>query len=727
MFDIGLMLNNSIYFLFGLYALSIIYHIFLFYGNKNNKSHLYFALLSLAIIYSTLIKYNLYFNVYDFNQIFGGFSLFFSGISTQMIIGMLILFVYHSFNFKELKFLFFYGYCILIGFFGFLGYYTYFITNSYISCRLIIGIPGFSFGVICIVAMLKIVKKKKIFDNKEKLILFRGAFSFTFLFLFYFVGFFIGVPWLEIVLVNMGFLLLSIAKYLSISHEYNTTTSKLLTITNSYEKKIKKNLDYISTIKQKIQQEKESEQRKYNKLVEDANTLISIIYNNLQEYFEDEIDNNKLSDIKMNFDILITHITNYFDRSNISNDRNFLHKNKIINLSLFIQQESCLYQILKDKRKSFKLNMIENNILIFANPIIVQTISNNLFNCLTKQLIGEYQIEIQLYSKNNRATLEISIVQLQGISTDNKTLQTYSEYNVEEWEKLRNIVINNNGQYYSQQVSQEKTLIKISFIQFLNTNKNEKKINSYIKNKSLVSPVMFRKPNKQNRVNYPNILIVLENTALLKFLLGQFKNIYNTFAASNGDEALLYLNNIPYPELILSGIDNDSKKCFNFINQIKQDSKYSSIPFLFIGYDYSQKNILDSFQKGALDYIRTPFSINELIAKIDSWIVFNKIQKSVIQKEYNDKIKAFIEKDNHEENYNDMNELFLKYKISQREKEVIFLLLKGLQDKEISNLLQISITTIRTHIRHIYDKCSVNNRVELLNIFHENQRYIQNV
>ena len=53
--------------------------------------------------------------------------------------------------------------------------------------------------------------------------------------------------------------------------------------------------------------------------------------------------------------------------------------------------------------------------------------------------------------------------------------------------------------------------------------------------------------------------------------------------------------------------------------------------------------------------------------------------------------------------------------LSNRENEVLDLISNGFRVKEISDKLCISINTVRTHIRHIYEKLQVQSRVEALN------------
>lgn len=55
--------------------------------------------------------------------------------------------------------------------------------------------------------------------------------------------------------------------------------------------------------------------------------------------------------------------------------------------------------------------------------------------------------------------------------------------------------------------------------------------------------------------------------------------------------------------------------------------------------------------------------------------------------------------------------------LSKREKEVFELLVKGRSDKEISEELFISLATVRTHVRHIYEKFHIKSRMKAKDIY----------
>lgn len=62
-------------------------------------------------------------------------------------------------------------------------------------------------------------------------------------------------------------------------------------------------------------------------------------------------------------------------------------------------------------------------------------------------------------------------------------------------------------------------------------------------------------------------------------------------------------------------------------------------------------------------------------------------------------------------------DIFSKYNISLRERELIDLICKGKSNKEIGDALYISLQTVKHHIHSIYRKLKIKNRVQLANFF----------
>lgn len=54
-------------------------------------------------------------------------------------------------------------------------------------------------------------------------------------------------------------------------------------------------------------------------------------------------------------------------------------------------------------------------------------------------------------------------------------------------------------------------------------------------------------------------------------------------------------------------------------------------------------------------------------------------------------------------------------KLTSREEEIVKYICQGLSNREIGNKLCISLTTVATHIRHIFQKLEVKSRSKLIN------------
>ena len=87
-----------------------------------------------------------------------------------------------------------------------------------------------------------------------------------------------------------------------------------------------------------------------------------------------------------------------------------------------------------------------------------------------------------------------------------------------------------------------------------------------------------------------------------------------------------------------------------------------------------------------------------------------KLKKLLTEiKELNEKAQENNKWINFEKNCN-------HFKITDRQKEIIILLSKGLEYKEISSKLNISKKTVDRHIQNIYDKTNTHNKIELINL-----------
>lgn len=113
-------------------------------------------------------------------------------------------------------------------------------------------------------------------------------------------------------------------------------------------------------------------------------------------------------------------------------------------------------------------------------------------------------------------------------------------------------------------------------------------------------------------------------------------------------------------------------------------------------------SIFDALKAGASSYILKNTAPEKIIEAIQELYNGGSPISSQIARKV---IEAFQVKENR-------NEYFQT--LSRREQEILEQLSRGFYYKEIADKLSISFETVRTHIRHIYEKLQVNGRVDAL-------------
>ena len=54
----------------------------------------------------------------------------------------------------------------------------------------------------------------------------------------------------------------------------------------------------------------------------------------------------------------------------------------------------------------------------------------------------------------------------------------------------------------------------------------------------------------------------------------------------------------------------------------------------------------------------------------------------------------------------------MNHLLTDREEKVMELIIEGLSNNEIANKLDVSVNTIKTHLRHVYKKLNADNRTQ---------------
>lgn len=175
-----------------------------------------------------------------------------------------------------------------------------------------------------------------------------------------------------------------------------------------------------------------------------------------------------------------------------------------------------------------------------------------------------------------------------------------------------------------------------------------------------------------------------------------------TATFSNAEDAILFFinelgNNV---ELVLTDIQLPGKSGIDFIAWLKPLRPEIQVMVLSV-YDDADK-VFKALKAGASGYILKNTAANKLIeALLDLQKGGSPMSGQIARKV----VTAFQQ---------DISYVDPQASLSLREKEVLEWLSKGYSYKEIAAKLFISVETVRTHLRNIYEKLHASNRGEAL-------------
>ena len=161
------------------------------------------------------------------------------------------------------------------------------------------------------------------------------------------------------------------------------------------------------------------------------------------------------------------------------------------------------------------------------------------------------------------------------------------------------------------------------------------------------------------------------------------------------------------PDVVLLDIGLPGKSGIEFLRSGRNISP--STQYLMCSVFDDEDKIFDSLKAGAAGYIMKNSSPEKIIEAIEDIRNGGSPMSAAIARKV---VTAFHRTELPDE---EMEQL------TKREKEILHYLEDGLRYKEIAAKLNLSVETIRTHIRNIYVKLQVQSKIEALNKIRKNR------
>ncbi|MBO5209129.1 MAG: response regulator [Lachnospiraceae bacterium] len=114
------------------------------------------------------------------------------------------------------------------------------------------------------------------------------------------------------------------------------------------------------------------------------------------------------------------------------------------------------------------------------------------------------------------------------------------------------------------------------------------------------------------------VMIVDDNMANLIMARKTLEEEYEVIPVSSGISALECLNDMPeLPDLVLLDVDMPNVNGFQVISEMKNIPKLMNIPIIFLTAQDDDTTELESYNLGAMDYIKKPYTANLLKKRVD--------------------------------------------------------------------------------------------------------------
>lgn len=200
-----------------------------------------------------------------------------------------------------------------------------------------------------------------------------------------------------------------------------------------------------------------------------------------------------------------------------------------------------------------------------------------------------------------------------------------------------------------------------------------------------------------------NKLAIIEDDAKIRQYLGeqveQTMSVNQLMLFGNAEDALLSLTQDP-ADIALFDVQLPGMNGIECIRRLKMIHPRMQCMVLTV-YD-KPDTVFEALKAGAISYLLKSTPPEKIIEAIEEVFHGGSPISSQIARKV---IEAFTQKEKTNDHFQDL---------TRREQEILGHLSNGYRYKEIADLLFVSIETVRTHIRNIYEKLQVNTRVEAL-------------
>jgi two-component system, LuxR family, response regulator DctR len=172
------------------------------------------------------------------------------------------------------------------------------------------------------------------------------------------------------------------------------------------------------------------------------------------------------------------------------------------------------------------------------------------------------------------------------------------------------------------------------------------------------------------------------------------------FASGEEFEAMLRLGFVPaQPCCLLLDVRMPGMSGLALFDRLAELGLVELMPVIFLTGHADVPTAVDMVKRGAFDFCEKPFSDNALVDRIEHAI--GSSQKMLAARREHKLLEVRLAE------------------LTDRERDVMRLVVEGLPNKLIADQLDISVRTVEVHRARVFDKMEVKSAVELVNVLRE--------
>ncbi|MBQ3898946.1 MAG: response regulator [Lachnospiraceae bacterium] len=192
-----------------------------------------------------------------------------------------------------------------------------------------------------------------------------------------------------------------------------------------------------------------------------------------------------------------------------------------------------------------------------------------------------------------------------------------------------------------------------------------------------------------------NKVMIIDDDKEIHMLMGkQLEALYTVVCASSGKEALDILKTEPLPQLILLDITMPEMDGYEVLNRLKSDSLLRDIPVVFLTGMADESSELKGLNSDVVDYLKKPIAGKLLLARVQHYIDLYS------EREMKGKL--------------DMEMIdTLPEKLTERELDVAKLMAEFRSDREICDILFISMPYAKKLVAGVKEKLGLEKRGDI--------------